>query len=127
MLTYWGQGAHLLNRPWDAQKVFWKAMPHQMFWPMFISAVLASTVASQALITGAFSIMRQVRSVLFWWTAIAGLCWQCRTMLVLCVCCCCVMLMYGVQAMRSLPAVSAALETHAPAQVRHHGLSSGVL
>jgi KUP system potassium uptake protein len=60
MLTYWGQGAHLLNRPWDADKVFWKAMPHRMFWPMFGSAVLASTVASQALITGAFSIMRQV-------------------------------------------------------------------
>jgi KUP system potassium uptake protein len=60
MLTYWGQGAHLLNFPWDANKVFWKAMPHHMFWPMFGSAVLASTVASQALITGAFSIMRQV-------------------------------------------------------------------
>jgi KUP system potassium uptake protein len=60
LLTYWGQGAHLLAHPTDASKVFWKAMPHRMFWPMFISAVLASTVASQALITGAFSIMRQV-------------------------------------------------------------------
>jgi KUP system potassium uptake protein len=61
MITYWGQGAHLLNHPADAQKVFWRALPRHMFWPMFISAVLAAIVASQALITGAFSIMRQVR------------------------------------------------------------------
>lgn len=47
MLTYWGQGAHLLRHPEDASAAFWKSVPQPMFWPMFVAAILASTVASQ--------------------------------------------------------------------------------
>lgn len=60
MLTYFGQGAHLLVRPEDYKDVFWRSVPRPIFWPVFVAAILASVVASQALISGAFSIMRQV-------------------------------------------------------------------
>lgn len=48
MLTYWGQGSYLLHHPEDADDAFWKAVPSGMFWPMFVGAILASVVASQA-------------------------------------------------------------------------------
>eukprot|EP00775_Hariotina_reticulata_P013255 gene13255-13385_t len=47
-------GSYLLHHPEDADDAFWKAVPSGMFWPMFVAAILAS-----ALISGAFSIMRQ--------------------------------------------------------------------
>lgn len=59
MLTYWGQGAYLLAHPEHAREAFWKSVPDRLFWPFFVVAILASVVASQALISGAFSIMRQ--------------------------------------------------------------------
>eukprot|EP00879_Flechtneria_rotunda_P016144 GHRR01016888.1.p1 GENE.GHRR01016888.1~~GHRR01016888.1.p1 ORF type:complete len:883 (+),score=297.21 GHRR01016888.1:1137-3785(+) len=59
MLTYWGQGAYLLHHPEHVHDTFWKSVPDAMFWPMFVVAILASIVASQALISGAFSNMRQ--------------------------------------------------------------------
>jgi len=39
---------------------FWKSVPTGAFWPMLIVATAASVVESQALISGVFSIMRQV-------------------------------------------------------------------
>lgn len=39
---------------------FWKSVPTGAFWPMLIVATAASVVASQALISGVYSIMRQV-------------------------------------------------------------------
>jgi K+ transporter len=48
MVTYWGQGSYLLRHPEHADDVFWKALPAGMFWPMFVAAILASVVASQA-------------------------------------------------------------------------------
>jgi KUP system potassium uptake protein len=62
MLTYFGQGAFLLQHPDKAYRTFWEAMPPQMFWLMFVAAILASIVASQALISGCFSIIKQVQN-----------------------------------------------------------------
>jgi hypothetical protein len=39
---------------------FWHSVPTALFWPMLVVATAASVVASQALISGVFSIMRQV-------------------------------------------------------------------
>lgn len=38
---------------------FWKSVPSGAFWPMLVVATAASVVASQALISGVYSIMRQ--------------------------------------------------------------------
>ncbi|PNW83786.1 hypothetical protein CHLRE_04g217350v5 [Chlamydomonas reinhardtii] len=57
VLTYVGQGAYLMSRPEDVTDTFWKCVPRPFFYPMLILATLASVVASQALITGCFSII----------------------------------------------------------------------
>lgn len=60
VLTYLGQGAYLLVNPDQVSNLFWACLPRPVFWPMFAAALLASIVASQALISGTFSIIRQV-------------------------------------------------------------------
>jgi K+ transporter len=60
VLTYLGQGAYLLVNPDQVSNLFWACLPRPVFWPMFVAALLASIVASQALISGTFSIIRQV-------------------------------------------------------------------
>ena len=45
----------------DARITFWASIPEPIFWPMLVLATLAAIVASQAVITGTFSIVRQVR------------------------------------------------------------------
>ncbi|PNW70308.1 hypothetical protein CHLRE_17g714450v5 [Chlamydomonas reinhardtii] len=57
VLTYVGQGAYLMSRPEDVTDTFWKCVPRPFFYPMLVLATLASVVASQALITGCFSII----------------------------------------------------------------------
>ncbi|KXZ41691.1 hypothetical protein GPECTOR_318g18 [Gonium pectorale] len=57
VLTYLGQGAFLMARPEDVGETFWKSVPRPFFYPMLVLATLASVVASQALITGSFSIV----------------------------------------------------------------------
>ncbi|PNW70301.1 hypothetical protein CHLRE_17g714150v5 [Chlamydomonas reinhardtii] len=57
VLTYVGQGAYLMSRPEDVSDTFWKCVPRPFFYPMLVLATLASVVASQALITGCFSII----------------------------------------------------------------------
>lgn len=59
MLTYSGQAAYLIKNPQDVGKVFYKSMPHSVYWPMFVIATLAAIVASQALISATFSIVKQ--------------------------------------------------------------------
>ncbi|HEY9015080.1 MAG TPA: KUP/HAK/KT family potassium transporter, partial [Gemmatimonadales bacterium] len=59
MLNYFGQGALLLNNPAAARSPFYALVPSWALYPMVGIATAAAIVASQALISGAFSLTRQ--------------------------------------------------------------------
>jgi len=59
LLNYFGQGALLLSRPADAGFVFYAMVPGWAHYPMVALATLATIIASQAVISGVFSITRQ--------------------------------------------------------------------
>jgi KUP system potassium uptake protein len=59
LLNYFGQGALLLRSPEAAANPFFLLAPKPLLIPLLAIATLAAIVASQALISGAFSITRQ--------------------------------------------------------------------
>ena len=59
MLNYLGQGALVLEHPEAIQNPFYVGVPQWARWPMIALATAATVIASQAVITGAFSISRQ--------------------------------------------------------------------
>ncbi len=59
MLNYLGQGAYLLHDPEAARNPFYALVPEWGLYPMVVLATAAAVVASQALISGAFSLTRQ--------------------------------------------------------------------
>ena len=59
MLNYFGQGALLLRSPSAASNPFYLLAPPGFQWPLLIIATAAAIVASQALISGAFSLTQQ--------------------------------------------------------------------
>jgi KUP system potassium uptake protein len=59
MLNYFGQGALLLREPAAAHNPFYLAVPPWALYPMIGVATAAAIVASQALISGAFSLTNQ--------------------------------------------------------------------
>ena len=59
MLNYLGQGALLLRDPSAAVNPFFKLAPQWALYPLVILATMAAVIASQALISGAFSISMQ--------------------------------------------------------------------
>jgi KUP system potassium uptake protein len=59
MLNYFGQGALILNDPGVARNPFYALVPSWALYPMVGIATAAAVVASQALISGAFSLTRQ--------------------------------------------------------------------
>jgi KUP system potassium uptake protein len=59
LLNYFGQGAHLLAVPEDAYHPFYAIVPQWGIIPMVGLATMATIVASQAVITGAFSLTSQ--------------------------------------------------------------------
>ncbi len=58
-LNYLGQGALVLSRPEAAENPFFLLYPEWSLLPMVILATMATIIASQAVITGAFSLARQ--------------------------------------------------------------------
>jgi KUP system potassium uptake protein len=58
-LNYFGQGAILLESPGAARNPFYSLVPDWALYPMVGIATAAAIVASQALISGAFSLTRQ--------------------------------------------------------------------
>ena len=58
-LNYFGQGALVLADPGAAENPFFKMMPAWATMPMVVLATLATVIASQALISGAFSATKQ--------------------------------------------------------------------
>jgi KUP system potassium uptake protein len=59
MLNYFGQGAALLRHPEQAAIAFFSVIPHWAHMPVVILATLAAIIASQAVITGVFSMTQQ--------------------------------------------------------------------
>jgi K+ transporter len=59
MLNYLGQGALVLEDPAAIQNPFYRGVPEWGLVPMVLLATVAAVIASQAVITGAFSVARQ--------------------------------------------------------------------
>ena len=59
-LNYFGQGALLLTNPAAVKNPFFLMAPDWALIPLVILATMAGVIASQALITGAFSVTKQV-------------------------------------------------------------------
>ena len=59
-LNYFGQGALLLETPEAVKNPFYMMAPEWAVIPLVLLATAATVIASQALITGAFSVTRQV-------------------------------------------------------------------
>ena len=60
ILNYLGQGALLLgNPPAEQNQLFYSMVPHVFLYPMVVLATMATVIASQALISGAFSLTSQ--------------------------------------------------------------------
>jgi len=59
MLNYFGQGALLLTNPEAAANPFYLLAPPQLLIPLIPLATAAAVIASQAVISGAFSLTRQ--------------------------------------------------------------------
>jgi KUP system potassium uptake protein len=58
-LNYLGQGAMVLHHPGAAMDPFYRMVPQQVYWPVLVLATAAAVIASQAVITGAFSMTQQ--------------------------------------------------------------------
>ncbi len=60
LLNYLGQGAYLLGTaPVAGGKLFYSLVPASLLYPMIVLATVATVIASQALISGAFSLTAQ--------------------------------------------------------------------
>jgi KUP system potassium uptake protein len=59
ILNYFGQGALLLAHPETIDNPFYRLYPSWALIPMVVMATIATVIASQAVITGAFSFTRQ--------------------------------------------------------------------
>ncbi|MEJ7139247.1 potassium transporter Kup [Comamonadaceae bacterium SL12-8] len=59
LINYFGQGALLLANPKAAENPFYLMVPQWALWPMVILATMATVIASQALISALFSVVKQ--------------------------------------------------------------------
>jgi len=59
VLNYFGQGAMLLQHPENVGNPFYEMAPAWALYPLIVLATLAAVIASQALITAAFSVTKQ--------------------------------------------------------------------
>jgi len=59
ILTYFGQGAYILANPEAVANPFYLMAPGWAIWPLVVLATFATVIASQALISGAFSLTMQ--------------------------------------------------------------------
>jgi KUP system potassium uptake protein len=59
LLNYFGQGALLINDPTAAVNPFYRLAPSWALYPLIVLAAAAAVIASQAVISGAFSLTRQ--------------------------------------------------------------------
>jgi KUP system potassium uptake protein len=59
LINYFGQGALVLSNPATIENPFYRLVPESMLLPMVVLATAATIIASQAVITGAFSLVQQ--------------------------------------------------------------------
>lgn len=59
LLNYFGQGALILSHPAAIENTFYRLAPEPLLLPLVILATAATVIASQAVITGAYSLIRQ--------------------------------------------------------------------
>ncbi|HVB39221.1 MAG TPA: potassium transporter Kup [Vicinamibacterales bacterium] len=59
LLNYFGQGALLITNPQAAHQPFYRMAPAGLLYPMVIISTIATVIASQAIISGAFSLTQQ--------------------------------------------------------------------
>ncbi len=59
LLNYFGQGALLIAHPESIQNPFYLLAPAWALYPLLVLSTLATVIASQAVISGAFSVTRQ--------------------------------------------------------------------
>jgi KUP system potassium uptake protein len=62
-LQYFGQGAEVLVHPAAAANPFFGIIPQVAYWPVLVLSIVATVIASQAVITGAFSVTQQAVSL----------------------------------------------------------------
>ena len=65
MLNYFGQGALLLTEPHALESPFYELAPNWAHYPLVALATLAAVIASQAIISGAFSLTQQAMQLGF--------------------------------------------------------------
>ncbi len=66
LLNYFGQGALLLRDPAAAVSPFYRLAPSWALYPLIMLATVAAVIASQAVISGAFSLTRQAVQLGYW-------------------------------------------------------------
>ncbi|MEA2896024.1 MAG: system potassium uptake protein [Bradyrhizobium sp.] len=59
LINYFGQGALVLSNPAAIENSFYRMVPEVMLLPLIVLATAATVIASQAVITGAYSLVRQ--------------------------------------------------------------------
>src|SRR3979411_2898554 len=59
LINYFGQGALVLSNPGAIENSFYRMVPESMLLPLIVLATAATVIASQAVITGDFSLVRQ--------------------------------------------------------------------
>ncbi len=59
LINYFGQGALVLSNPAAIENSFYRMVPEMLLLPLVVLATAATVIASQAVITGAFSLIRQ--------------------------------------------------------------------
>jgi KUP system potassium uptake protein len=66
LLNYFGQGALILSSPAALANPFYRSAPSWAVVPLVVLSTAATVIASQAMITGAFSLTRQAMMLGFW-------------------------------------------------------------
>jgi KUP system potassium uptake protein len=59
LINYFGQGALVLSNPGAIENSFYRMVPEILLLPLVVLATVATVIASQAVITGAYSLTRQ--------------------------------------------------------------------
>jgi KUP system potassium uptake protein len=59
LINYFGQGALVLSNPAALENTFYRMVPEMFLIPMVLLATAATVIASQAVITGAYSLVQQ--------------------------------------------------------------------
>jgi KUP system potassium uptake protein len=66
LANYFGQGALLIADPTTIRNPFFLAAPRWALYPLVVLSLLAAVIASQAVISGTFSLTRQATMLGFW-------------------------------------------------------------